>query len=187
MVLRVPPWTGDGAQVPVIAWSVLVFATYSGLVLPLDLQPLAGGLLALPGLEGSSGAFLEANLAFCITLLYAVYYTWLDVGGGLSWALCVGAPVFVLACLFRESFGAGAWRPALGAHVLGWYMQLHPGHKIFEKRKPALLDGLVQSFATAPLFVWFEVVFFFGLRAPLKEEMKRRVSILLSIEAKKKR
>jgi len=171
--------------VPVIAWSVLVFATYSGRVLPLDLQPLVGGLLTLPGLEWSSGEFLEANLAFCITLLYAVYYTWLDVRGGLSWTFFVGAPVFVLACLFRESSGTGAWRPALAAHVLGWYMQLHPGHKIFEKRKPALLDGLVQSFATAPLFVWFEVIFFFGLRTPLKQEMQRRVELALSIESKK--
>ncbi len=170
---------------PVIAWSVLVFATYSGRVLPLDLQPLVGGLLTLPGLEWSSGEFLEANLAFCITLLYAVYYTWLDVRGGLSWTFFVGAPVFVLACLFRESSGTGAWRPALAAHVLGWYMQLHPGHKIFEKRKPALLDGLVQSFATAPLFVWFEVIFFFGLRTPLKQEMQRRVELALSIESKK--
>jgi len=169
----------------VIAWSVLVFATYSGRVLPLDLQPLVGGLLTLPGLEWSSGEFLEANLAFCITLLYAVYYTWLDVRGGLSWTFFVGAPVFVLACLFRESSGTGAWRPALAAHVLGWYMQLHPGHKIFEKRKPALLDGLVQSFATAPLFVWFEVIFFFGLRTPLKQEMQRRVELALSIESKK--
>ena len=170
---------------PVIAWSVLVFATYSGRVLPLDLQPLVGGLLTLPGLEWSSGEFLEANLAFCITLLYAVYYTWLDVRGGLSWTFFVGAPVFLLACLFRESSGTGAWRPALAAHVLGWYMQLHPGHKIFEKRKPALLDGLVQSFATAPLFVWFEVIFFFGLRTPLKQEMQRRVELALSIESKK--
>ncbi len=93
--------------------------------------------------------------------------------------------MFVLACLFRESSGTGAWRPALAAHVLGWYMQLHPGHKIFEKRKPALLDGLVQSFATAPLFVWFEVIFFFGLRTPLKQEMQRRVELALSIESKK--
>ena len=170
---------------PVIAWSVLVFATYSGRVLPLDLQPLVGELLTLPGLEWSSGEFLEANLAFCITLLYAVYYTWLDVRGGLSWTFFVGAPVFLLACLFRESSGTGAWRPALAAHVLGWYMQLHPGHKIFEKRKPALLDGLVQSFATAPLFVWFEVIFFFGLRTPLKQEMQRRVELALSIESKK--
>ena len=170
---------------PVIAWSVLVFATYSGPVIPLNLQPLASGLLALPGLEGSSGEKIEANVAFCITLLYSVYYTWLDVGGGLSWALFVGAPLFVGACLFREILGAEAWRPALAAHFLGWYMQLHPGHAIFEKRKPALMDGLVQSFATAPLFVWLEVLFFFGLRPSLRQEMQERVTLALSGVKKK--
>ena len=30
-------------------------------------------------------------------------------------------------------------------HLLAWYMQLHPGHAIFEGKKPALLDGLVQA------------------------------------------
>jgi 2-hydroxy fatty acid dioxygenase len=29
-------------------------------------------------------------------------------------------------------------------HIMSWYMQLHPGHGVFEGRKPALLDGLVQ-------------------------------------------
>ena len=164
-------------QVPVIAWSVLVFGSYTGPLLPLDLRAFAGGILPPPGAEGISGDFVEANLAFFITLLYAVYYTfWLDFGGGLSWTLCVGAPTFMAACLFRESWGPEAWRPALASHFLGWYMQLHPGHAILEKRKPALMDGLVQSFATAPLFVWFEVLIFFGFRAPLREEMRTRVA-----------
>ena len=29
-------------------------------------------------------------------------------------------------------------------HLMSWYMQLHPGHGVFEGRKPALLEGLVQ-------------------------------------------
>ncbi len=37
-----------------------------------------------------------------------------------------------------------AWAWALGVQVFSWYMQIHPGHGILEKRKPALLDSLVQ-------------------------------------------
>ena len=37
---------------------------------------------------------------------------------------------------------AGWW--ALGAQVLAWYMQLHPGHKVLEGRRPALLDSFWQ-------------------------------------------
>lgn len=37
-----------------------------------------------------------------------------------------------------------AWAWALAAHMLGWYMQIHPGHLVLEKRKPALMDSFLQ-------------------------------------------
>jgi hypothetical protein len=37
---------------------------------------------------------------------------------------------------------AGWW--ALAVQVVSWYMQIHPGHAVFEGRKPALLDSLAQ-------------------------------------------
>ena len=39
---------------------------------------------------------------------------------------------------------------------------------MFEKRKPALLDSLVQAFALAPLFVHMEVMFWCGYRPNLQ-------------------
>ena len=45
-----------------------------------------------------------------------------------------------------------AWAWALAIHVLGWYMQIHPGHIILEKRKPALLDSFIQvHFVSRPI------------------------------------
>eukprot|EP00959_Pyramimonas_sp_CCMP1952_P418895 8775069-Pyramimonas_sp.AAC.2 len=59
-------------------------------------------------------------------------------------------------------------------------MQIHPGHAVFERRKPALMDSLVQAFAMAPLFVHMEVLFWMGyrpaLQARIAQEVARRVS-----------
>ena len=61
-------------------------------------------------------------------------------------------------------------------------MQLHPGHAVFEKRKPALMDGLVQSFLTAPLFVWMEVLFALGYRPELQERLESAVKARVAAE-----
>merc|ERR1740130_1092607 len=52
--------------------------------------------------------------------------------------------------------------------VLGWYMQLHPGHGIFEGSKPALLDSFGQAFSVAPLFAFYEGLWAFGIHAELQ-------------------
>jgi hypothetical protein len=54
------------------------------------------------------------------------------------------------------------------------------GHLLLEKRKPALLDSLVQAFALAPLFVWLELLFWCGYRPQLRRELQREVSALLA-------
>mmetsp|Transcript_19764 Transcript_19764/g.47334 ORF Transcript_19764/g.47334 Transcript_19764/m.47334 type:complete len:134 (-) Transcript_19764:274-675(-) len=56
-------------------------------------------------------------------------------------------------------------------HILSWYMQIHPGHLVFEGRRPALLDSLTQAFMDAPLFVWFEVAFKLGYRPELQQAL----------------
>ena len=60
-------------------------------------------------------------------------------------------------------------------HLLAWYAQLHPGHVVFEKCRPALLDSLAQSLVLAPLFVWMEVMFACGYRPGLRSDVDRRV------------
>ena len=42
-------------------------------------------------------------------------------------------------------------------HILGWVFQI-ASHKYLEGNSPALLDGIVQSFLTAPIFIVHEVV-----------------------------
>ena len=61
-------------------------------------------------------------------------------------------------------------------HLFCWYMQLHPGHGVFEGRKPALLDSVLQAFLDAPLFVWYEVAFACGYDPSLKQQLDAAVA-----------
>lgn len=53
-----------------------------------------------------------------------------------------------------------ALKVAFITQVIGWFMQIVPGHWYFEGRKPALLDSLIQSFTLAPLFVFYELTWY---------------------------
>ena len=59
-------------------------------------------------------------------------------------------------------------------------MQIHAGHYVFEKRKPALMDGFAEAMLSAPLFVWLEVIFFFGFRKDLREAVERKARVLIA-------
>ena len=63
-------------------------------------------------------------------------------------------------------------------HLLGWYVQIHPGHGIFEGAKPALLESLGGSLTTAPLFAYYEGIWFLGLNRDLKERVQTLVNEL---------
>ena len=72
------------------------------------------------------------------------------------------------------TYGFAAFYAGL-VHVFCWYAQIHPGHGIYEGRKPALLDSALQSFLDAPLFVWYEVAFACGYDPALKQELDAAV------------
>lgn len=63
-----------------------------------------------------------------------------------------------------------------GIHIVSWLAQF-VGHGKFEGRAPALLDNLVQALLLAPLFVWMEILFFFGYRPELKARMEKGVEV----------
>ena len=75
----------------------------------------------------------------------------------------------------QTSYGRAA-RYAGVIHIFCWYMQLHPGHGVFEGRKPALLDSVLQAFLDAPLFVWYEVAFACGYDPSLKQQLDAAVA-----------
>jgi len=61
---------------------------------------------------------------------------------------------------------------AFALHALSWYMQIHPGHKMLEGIKPALMDSLGQALGVAPFFAGLEGLWFLGLQPELHERVK---------------
>ena len=82
-------------------------------------------------------------------------------------------------------FGLPVWKIALGIHIMAWVLQFI-GHGVFEGRAPALLDSLDQAFLTAPLFVFLEVMFFFGYRKQFYAEMMKEVEVNIKSFKEKK-
>ncbi|KAJ5511129.1 hypothetical protein N7453_003232 [Penicillium expansum] len=107
--------------------------------------------------------------------IYATFYILLEpIAGGLL------APAVITAAYygnyFLSTYGSTVNYWAGGIHIVSWLAQF-VGHGVFEKRAPALLDNLVQALLLAPLFVWMEVLFFFGYRSELKKRFEKGVEL----------
>ncbi|KAF9894379.1 hypothetical protein FE257_007882 [Aspergillus nanangensis] len=109
---------------------------------------------------------LPANIGTIGALFYASFYILLEpVAGALVAPLLVSGAAFANHLLTTQGPSVNYWFG--GIHAVSWVAQFI-GHGAFEGRAPALLDNLVQALLLAPLFVWMEILFFFGYRPELK-------------------
>ncbi|HEY7607680.1 MAG TPA: Mpo1-like protein [Alphaproteobacteria bacterium] len=111
------------------------------------------------------------TLATLFAVAVMIYWIVLDPPFGV-----VTAAIFVPGAWFADWLaqhgGATAWTSFGILFVGGWIIQLL-GH-VFEGRKPALVDNLLQIFI-APVFLVAEVAFAFGLRKNVHDAMMRRM------------
>lgn len=130
-----------------------------------------------------------ATLSF---LVYFTYYNILDSFGGRIFSFVVLGMYLSAAHLVskelqgkkkvgpnaKASFGKGfeIWQIAGILHIFSWYMQIHPGHGIYEGVKPALLDSFAQALTVAPLFAFYEGLWFVGLSPELHQEVAHAVA-----------
>ncbi|KKK13399.1 hypothetical protein P175DRAFT_0429138 [Aspergillus ochraceoroseus IBT 24754] len=116
---------------------------------------------------------LPPNIGTIGALVYATFYILLEpVAGALIAPLLIGSAAFGNHLLATYGMTANYWFG--GVHVVSWLLQFI-GHGAFERRAPALLDNLVQALLLAPLFVWMEILFFFGYRPELKARYNANV------------
>jgi uncharacterized membrane protein YGL010W len=90
--------------------------------------------------------------------------------------------VFLLGLLMHanwtaKNFGEHLLAIVVLSQIIGWGLQVIVGHQMIEKRKPALLDGLFDAVIMAPLFTWWEVLFFFGYRKEFKKKLDERIKL----------
>lgn len=62
-------------------------------------------------------------------------------------------------------------------HFLGWYVQIHPGHGIFEGAKPAVMQSIGGALTSAPLFAYYEGLWYLGLNKELQDSTKALVDV----------
>lgn len=94
------------------------------------------------------------------------------VAGSLLGALCIGT-----AAANNYLYSVDPYRSTVvagGIFLVAWALQF-VGHGKFEGRAPALLDNLLQALLLAPLFVWLEILFFFGYRRELQARVEKQV------------
>lgn len=139
--------------VPLILWSVLVLLSNSW------------------SIHRFENAHAELNFSFIVVCVYFVYYLYLE-----PVATILGSPIlaflFYSASYFSGLPGANLY--AIIINFIAWAIQI-VAHKIYEKRSPAFVDNFIQSFATAPFFVWFEFLFSIGYRPSLQKRVEERV------------
>lgn len=108
--------------------------------------------------------------ALALIVVVAVYYLLLDTKLALSMLFFI-VPAFYAADLLSRM----PWSSSIGWFLVlfvgGWVLQFF-GHSVFEKRKPAFVDNLVQLLI-GPLFLMAEAVFFLGLRKQLQEDISK--------------
>lgn len=161
--------------IPTILWSAMV-------------------LLAYYDIFGVKLSLLGHRITWATTtyLIYTVYYNILDPFGGRVYSVALlfmylSASIWVNNELKRNltkkgpsakpsSSGTSAWKIALFLQVFSWYMQIHPGHGIYEGVKPALFDSIAQAFSVAPLFAFYEGIWYAGYKTDLQHMVVNSVA-----------
>jgi 2-hydroxy fatty acid dioxygenase len=62
-------------------------------------------------------------------------------------------------------------------HILSWYIQIHLGHGILEGATPASLVNLGAALTSAPLFAFYEMIWYLGYRLHLQQQVLQQVLI----------
>ena len=111
---------------------------------------------------------LSFNIGLILIAIYATIYIVLNIIGGLLY-------VPVLLVLYGSAnlvrfYVPYAWLICIGIHIIAWVFQFM-GHGIWEKRKPALFDSLIQAFVMAPFFVFMELLFKCGYNKDLQDKI----------------
>ena len=96
------------------------------------------------------------------------------IAGTLLAPLLLGGTALANHLTFTYGKTANYW--AIAIHIISWIAQF-VGHGLFEGRAPALLDNLIQAIFLAPLFVWMEILFFFGYRPDLRKRLDATVEM----------
>lgn len=110
------------------------------------------------------------TLGHLVSIGYGIFYVILNIPAGI-----LASVILLLAnmALDRKWIHMTNLR-SFSLFGIGWLFQFM-GHGIFEKRKPALMDNLVQSLVLAPYFILFEFLFKLGFMPELEYQLNQDI------------
>lgn len=175
--------------VPAIIWSLMVFFSHLRVGSPF------ATLINIPFTKVHS-----MNYSTIATLIYVFFYLYLDLFGGVLYApfaylmystannMMIGDQLKAMKDhKMKDStsgnangkpgkiswVGTGKLLKVAGLlHFFGWYVQIHPGHGIYEGATPAAANNLGAALTSAPLFAYYEGLWFVGLNKQLQDQTK---------------
>jgi len=165
--------------VPFILWTMLVGAAH----LP---WTNAVTIVSLPGVAPH-----HLSWAAAWALLYTGFYLSIDVIGALlffpllylMYATSINWTANDQQAWYYQQKQHSSWTGtgrlllfAVFVHFLSWYLQIHAGHKIIEGAQPASLASLGGALTTAPLFAFYEGVWFAGFRQDFHKAVLEQVA-----------
>jgi uncharacterized membrane protein YGL010W len=143
--------------IPVIMFTILVIASYINFY---NFEIVRYEII---------NAMLNVNAGLILITFYTIMYIMLDVLGGILFFPCVMI-LYILSNVFRYLVVGDAWIISIMIHIVAWIIQF-AGHVIWEKRKPALFDSIIQAFLMAPFFIFMEILFMCGYKKKFQEEI----------------
>ncbi|CBY24741.1 unnamed protein product [Oikopleura dioica] len=115
----------------------------------------------------------EVNIALLIFSFVYIYYMMLHMFAGFITASVSIIVHFYYVLPLIQQGDEATFSHLLAVHIFGWIAQFI-GHGVFEGRKPALMDNLLQVFS-APLFVTMEVLFMLGYSPELEVACEKEI------------
>ncbi|CAI4039258.1 hypothetical protein SMKI_07G2390 [Saccharomyces mikatae IFO 1815] len=114
------------------------------------------------------GISLTALLSVFFFLFYCLLY--------LPTGLLAGLLLLLLNLALVDHRIHLSFKQEVSLFVIGWIFQFI-GHGVFEKKRPALIDNVVQSLVLAPYFIMFEFLFKLGFMPQLKATLEHDLEI----------
>ncbi|CCH60209.1 hypothetical protein TBLA_0C04090 [Henningerozyma blattae CBS 6284] len=112
----------------------------------------------------------KINLTQFLTIYFSAFYILLDKPVGI---LATGILILANTIIMKHSELINI-KINLIIFGLSWIFQfIGPG--IFEKRKPALVDNVIQSLVMAPYFILFEAIFICGGYQSLRRQLPQDI------------
>lgn len=117
-------------------------------------------------------SLINVYAAAVLASLYTIYVLYLDRVAGLAFSLYAAAQA-ALATVLVVLVPQRILLPlAIVAHAAAWVLQL-VGHYKYERNRPAIMASVAHAVLAAPVVIYLEVVFSFGLLKDLQARIDK--------------